>query len=76
MAEKWRRTEDFYDNSDLKDEKGNLNWGRIGFLRCKVIRKLEVAERGVVEGGIKKNRGWENEHRILLRPTKLYQIAI
>jgi hypothetical protein len=41
-----------------------------------VIRKLEVAERGVVGEGIKKNGGWENEHRILLKPTKLYQIAI
>jgi len=51
MAEKWRRTEDFYDNSELKDEKGNQNWSQTGFLRCKVIRKLEVAERGVVEGG-------------------------
>ena len=54
MAEKWRRTEDFYDNSDLKDEKGNQNWGRIGFLRCKVIRGSEVVERIVVGGEIKK----------------------
>jgi hypothetical protein len=54
MAEKWRRTEDFYDNSELKDEKGNQNWSQTGFLLCKVIRGWEVAERGVVGGGIKK----------------------
>jgi hypothetical protein len=76
MAEKWRRTEDFYDYSELKDEKGNQNWSQTGFLRCKVIRGSEVVERIAVGGGIKKNRGWKNEHRILLRPTKLYQIAI
>jgi len=46
---------DFYDHSELWDEKGNQNWDQTGFLRCKVIRKLEVAERGVVEGG--KGRG-------------------
>ena len=49
MAEKWRRTEDFYDNSELKDEKGNQNWGRIGFLRCKVICGSEVAEKMNIE---------------------------
>jgi hypothetical protein len=50
MAEKWRMTEDFYDNSELKDEKGNQNWSRIGFLLCKVFSGW-----GVVEGG--KDRG-------------------
>ena len=61
MAEKWRRTEDFYDNSELEDEKENQNWSQTGFLRCKVIRKLEVAERGVVEDG--KSRGWGDQKR-------------
>jgi hypothetical protein len=54
MAEKWRRTEDFYDYSGLKDERGNQNRGQTGFLLCKVFRGWEVAERGVVEGGINK----------------------
>jgi hypothetical protein len=31
MAEKWRMTEDFYDNSELRDEKGNQNWRQAGF---------------------------------------------
>jgi hypothetical protein len=35
MTEKWRRTEDFYDNSELKDEKGNQNRGQIGFFGTK-----------------------------------------
>jgi hypothetical protein len=54
MAAEWRRTKDFYDNSELKDEK-EKNWSQTSFLLCKVIRGWEVAERGVVEGG--KDRG-------------------
>ncbi len=46
MAEKWRRTEDFYDNSELKDEKGNQNWSQTGFLWNKVIWRLNVIEMG------------------------------
>jgi hypothetical protein len=53
-VEKWRRTEDFYDNSELKDEKGNQNWSQTGFILCKVIRGSKVAERIVVECGIKR----------------------
>jgi hypothetical protein len=46
MAEKWRRTEDFYDNPELKDEKGNQNWGQIGFLLNKFNGRLNVIEMG------------------------------
>ncbi|CAB1077826.1 hypothetical protein D1AOALGA4SA_5604 [Olavius algarvensis Delta 1 endosymbiont] len=46
MAEKWRRTEDFYDHSELKDEKGNQNWGQIGFLWNKVNCRLKAVEMG------------------------------
>ena len=44
MAEKWRRTEDFYDYSGLKDERGNQNLGRIGFLLNKLNWRLNVIE--------------------------------
>ena len=44
MAEKWRRTEDFYDNPELKDEKGNQNWGQIGFIWNKVTWRLKIGE--------------------------------
>jgi hypothetical protein len=40
-----------------------------------VIRGSEVVERIVVGGGNQKNRGWENEHRILLRPTKFDKVS-
>ena len=46
MAEKWRRTEDFYDYSELKDERGNQNLSRIGFLLNKFNGRLNVIEMG------------------------------
>ena len=45
-AEKWRGTEDFYDNSELKDEKGNQNLSRIGFLLNKFNGRLNDVEIG------------------------------
>jgi hypothetical protein len=49
MAEKWRRTEDFYDYSELKDERRKQNRDQTGFLRCKVICGSEVAEKMNIE---------------------------
>jgi hypothetical protein len=46
MAEKWRRTEDFYDYSELKDERGNQNLSRIGFLLNKFNGRLNFIEMG------------------------------
>ena len=46
MAEKWRRTEDFYYYSELKDERGNQNLSRIGFLLNKFNGRLNVIEMG------------------------------
>jgi hypothetical protein len=46
MAEKWRRTEDFYDYSELNDERGNQNLSRIGFLLKKFNGRLNVIEMG------------------------------
>ena len=46
MAEKWRRTEDFYDYSELKDERGNQNLSQIGFLLNKFNGRLNVIEMG------------------------------
>jgi hypothetical protein len=42
MAEDQR----FFDNSELKDEKGNQNWGRIGFIWNKVNCRFMVVEMG------------------------------
>ena len=46
IAEKWRRTEDFYDNSELRDEKGNKNLSQTVFLWNKVIWRLKIGEMG------------------------------
>ena len=46
MAEKWRRAEDFYDYSELKDERGNQNLSQIGFLLNKFNGRLNVIEMG------------------------------
>ena len=46
MTEKWRRTEDFYDYSELKDERGNQNLSQIGFLLNKFNGRLNVIEMG------------------------------